>query len=272
MSNRTTEEADVSESESRFSLPTFLNFSSPTRQLFEKAHEPFLTTVVGWFLLVVVVGLILSSFIALADRAPTIFSQRGAQGLVVAPRDGLFPLAGTLDTYLFTLVCPIVTVTTAAYFYKKFTYNLATGLFASVVYYVIFTVSVWRSFGVSVVGRPMFDVPAQLPTLGVILQFLLVGLTVVLFTQPLVPKWVVEKEREEVSLYIQNQWRFAQVTLSVALAGVFGASIPFAMYYSNIVNPFSLMFSVCLLGSPFLTVVLFYALRIHYIEKKFRDN
>lgn len=145
-----------------------------------------------------------------------------------------------------------------------------TAITASWVYLGIFILARVLEFGIEVVGRPWYGPPPMLPTLGIVLKVALIGMTAFVLAKPLVPKWV-KLTTSKPTFYIQNQWRIAQIALSIGLAGIVGASIPFVLEFSRRFGPMALVLTLGLTVIPLLSISLFYVLRLHFIEKEHRE-
>lgn len=235
----------------------------------KNVSAPFITSLVGWFVYAFAISVILSSFLGLANQAPSAFRSPGPPGLSTESDDFLFPFTGLSIGHISVTIGSILTATCATIVQRRYESRLKTIIVITLVYIIFFLTSIYMEFGIVVRGRSLFETPTTVLFAFLFHIIAIVGVGWIL-AKPLVPVWIIKKD-EIPDLFIQNQWRFAQIGLTAAFAGIIGTTIPTAVEITEVFGPVLLVHLFGVLIPPFLIITLFYVLRLHLIEKEFRS-
>ncbi|MGQ3413636.1 hypothetical protein ACT4ML_15405 [Natrinema sp. LN54] len=143
-------------------------------------------------------------------------------------------------------------------------------ILAAVIYvaFLIIGIAFWP--GIEFQGKAILDRPKTV-WVGFIFQMCIVFSVTYFYCQPLFPKNFPRFINQKWELYIQNQWRFAQILLTVVLSGFLGTAIPLAAGNGS----FGIQGTISLIGllvtGP-VAIILFIAVRVHNMEQEIRVN
>lgn len=220
----------------------------------------------GVLILISSMLILLFSFFGLADRGHLLFASKSTTpGLIVEPPGRFWPFQITTFAALQIFALALLPSIFEGILYRKCKSEIWPLYLGSISFIGILVFFGATSGGIVVEGRNWTSGPMIL-VIGLVVLVLSFILISWVLMSPLIPDHEIE------DLYITNQWRYAQATLTIGLAGVIGASVPFALENGDGVGPIAMILIIGTLLTPFLTVALFLIFRLHFIEKAKRGN
>lgn len=228
--------------------------------------KPFIKSVLGFTILFFSLGVTATSYLLWANTTPHAFGNKGTEGLFLKPLGSFWP---NMSGFAFILAISFFTTLSGFLLQKRTNSKWLMGIIPAITYFAILNVAATFSLGIGLEGRDLLETPIGLPEIGVGVQLFFIYLLFLVYSHPLVPQFLGGKT--DTTLYNANQWRKAQVGLSIAFAGVIGASIPTGSALAELYGPRLILLTMGLLMTSPLSITLFYILRLHYIEKIQRD-
>lgn len=241
------------------------------------ANKPFLLSRFGKVVFLSTVMATLFFFLSLADHTPP-FLGTGPDEKSLPPGIYLSPVdSPNFATGLSVLVFIFITTLLVGYLViylnesrkNDNSISLSIPLLAALVYIACLTVGIlfWPDIGIE--GRRIINQPKAVLA-GFISQIIVIASVTYTYSHPIFPKKFPDSIGKDWEIYLQNQWRFAQVLLTVVLSIFIGTAIP--MTASN--GTFGISGTISLIG--FLipgpaAIILFVAIRVHTMEKMIRE-
>lgn len=241
--------------------------------LLESSDEPFLATLRGGLMYFVGIFLLAFSQLGFADLSPEIFGNSSTNatlppaGLTVAAADSNVPRSGIEELLFASLAISLIVLAAALLLSRLKAPRVLVTAFAGFGYGVGYYASPLIP-GVQLIEYPFPHSPPAIQSLSILLAVGFVFALTAVFQYRMVPGRILKPGSLE--RYIQNQWRFAQATLSITVVLVVGVSVPFALQYAR-TWLFGIGFLIIFLITVPVLVLIFLIGRIHNLEEQNRE-
>lgn len=208
-----------------------------------KTEKPFIQTMLGFAIVVVLVVAILAPYLGLIDRAPRPTSQEEAEttpgftldsdqppGYTIGDKDSLEIEATWPWWVLIGLVVACSTFVAAGRYSL-----LGAGFLAFVVYlgFTFIVINCAPGFHYLPESTEILNRLSMGFLITFIVQGIAVGVVAGMYSRPLVPSVPEQQKHEYYQLNIRNTWRYTQAILSITIAGAAGILIPTVLNASN---------------------------------------
>lgn len=239
----------------------------------DSINRAFLSTISGAVLFFVIIFLIHASLLGWADLSPEATNESlnstnigeiesASHGISVYPLGENWPFNNTIPPFLTIGTVALLTAVggyfSSLYWSRRYAIASTTLLHAVVIGLELYS-------GIGSVTKQGSAFPLSIKLAG-IFYFAFVAVLTAVYTQKLVPNWT-RNQNVDVSLYVSNQWRFAQTALTAAFVGILGTAFPLVLELTNVLGIIPYVLTFILFTTPPLSVALFYLLRIRNIER-----
>lgn len=231
------------------------------RQWYEKR---FVYSLYGFAVTVIILFVSTFSLFGWINISPGPFGGGWGEGLFLQPTCGECFLSISPLGYMFIGVLVLIPILIANIIQKSQNSRRLAALAAMISYFDILAISYFTPVGIGGVREGL----SVLRMIGFIAQLVFVLSIYFTFSKPIVPEWT--KYESDISFYVANQWRKAQTILSTVFAGIIGASIPFAINFTETFGPMVLMLTIGALIIPPFGIAAFFITRILLLERERR--